>query len=104
MAEFRKRKHPRVVTDPRQLSFEFVDPIKYEVELVSETPHGYGLFRRLEGHGGYAYWTDQYGVGYMCYDEGITDLISTFSAMCYSNRDEAEIMWNHIGEVFGFKK
>lgn len=104
MAEFRKRKRPRVVTDPRQLSFEFVEPTKYEVELVSETPHGYGLFRRLEGHGGYAYWTDQYGTGYMVYDEGTTDLISTFSAMCYADREAAESLWKHLGEVFGFKE
>ncbi len=103
MSEFKKRKHPKVVTDPRQLVFDFVDTTKYDLELVSETVHGYGLFRRLEGHGGYAYWTDQYGVGHMCYDAGITDLVSTFSAMVYDDREAAELMWRHIGTAFDFK-
>lgn len=103
MADCKKRKHPRVVVDPAQLDFDFVDRSRYEVELVAETPHGYGLFRRLEGHGGYAYFTDQYGVGFMVYDAGITDLVSTFSAMNYDNPQDAEVLWRHIGIMFGFK-
>lgn len=93
----------RIHTDDRQLAFEFVEPYKYEVELVGETPHGYGLFRKLEGHGGWVYFTDQYGVGYMVYDQGLTDLISTFAAMNHCDREEAKRMWEHVGAVFDFK-
>lgn len=95
---------PRKVTDDRQKCFDFVEPVKYDVELVGTTPHGYGLFRKYEGHGGFVYFTDQYGTGYMVYDQGLTDLVSTFAAMEHADRTEAETMWNYIGTVFGFNK
>lgn len=94
---------PRKITDERQLSFDFVEPYKYEVELVSTTPHGYGLFRRQNEVGGFTYFTDQYGVGYMVLDP-LTDLVSTFAAMVYDDKDDAKRMWQHLGEVFDFHK
>jgi hypothetical protein len=38
-----------------QLTFDFMGPEQYPVELVGETREGYGLFRRKEPHGGFAY-------------------------------------------------
>jgi hypothetical protein len=92
----------RVLTDTRQLTFEFVEPWKYEISLVGETPHGYGLFRRQEPHGGFSYFTDQYGVGYQCYDEGVSDMISTFSAL--EHLGEGERWWRQLGETFGYSE
>jgi len=97
-------RRPNVVTDSRQQSFDFVTPRKYEVELVGETPHGYGLFRKPAGHGGYVYYTDQYGVGVEVLDTGITDLISVFAALVHDNPEQAKLMWQHLGVVFDFEK
>lgn len=93
----------RKITDPRQLSFDFVEPYKYDVELVGMTPHGYGLFRRQNEVGGFTYFTDQYGVGYMCYDP-LTDLISTFAAMVHDDPEHAKAMYKHLATVFDFDK
>lgn len=90
-----------VLTDPAQEAFDFVEPTKYDVEYVGETVDGYGLFRRLEGHGGYSYWTDESGAGHCVFDEGLSNPITLFEAL--NHLGIGEQTWRHLAEVYGYK-
>lgn len=95
-------KKPKVLTPKEQAAFEFIEPVKYEAEYVGETPDGFGLFRRKEGHGGYAYYTDEIPPALCVFDEGLTNMIGTFAALDHLGQGKA--MWEHIGKVFGYTK
>ena len=85
-----------------QLAFDFMGPEQYPVELVGETREGYGLFRRKEPHGGFAYYTDEIPPGLCVYDEGLTNLMSLFEAL--DHLGSGKTWWKHIGVVFGYDK
>jgi len=44
-----------------------------ELERMEDSVVGYGLWRKLEDHGGYSYWTDEIPCGFMFFDEGLAD-------------------------------
>ena len=97
-----KDKDPMMLDDmTAQKTFGFVATDGYNLELVAETPEGYGLYKRLEAHGGYSYWSDEIPPGVMVYDEGISNVLTLFAAL--NDLKVGELMWRHIGEVYGYK-
>lgn len=70
------------------------------VQFVKVTRQGYALYMKLEPHGGYSFWTEEIPPALCVYDEGISNPVSMFEAL--EHLGEAEIIWKHIGEVFGF--
>ena len=91
-----------LVNGPKQLTFDFIEQEAPTVEYVGETPDGFGLYRRLEGHGGYSYWTDEIPPALMVYDQALSNIVATFAAMEHAG--EGEVLWRHVGEVFGYKQ
>jgi len=83
-----------------QKEFPFPRDKEYSVEYVGETPEGYGLFRRKEGHGGYSYWTDEIPPALNVYDEGLSNIISEFAAL--NHLGVGETMWRHLQSVYGY--
>ena len=49
-----------------------------DLEYMGQFKRGYGLWRKLEPHGGYSYWTDDIGGGRKIFDEGIDDWFLLF--------------------------
>lgn len=91
---------PNVFDSVGQLTFAFVSDDGFSFEIVGTTLEGYSLFRRMEGHGGYSYWTDEIAPGVCVFDEGTSNPMSMFEALHHLGI--GKLLWDHIGHSFGY--
>lgn len=94
-------KDPLLDLYQNQKTFGFEKDREASVQVVGTTVEGHTLFKKEEAHGGYSYWSDEIGGGTKVYDEGTDNIISIFAAL--DDLGIGEILWNHIGEVYGYK-
>lgn len=86
----------------RQKVFDFVDEANggVTVKYIGESVDGFGLFKRLEAHGGYSYWSTEIPPAVFVYDEGTSNLFTLFGAL--EDLGKGEEMWRQIGHTFGY--
>lgn len=83
-----------------QATFGFEKDGDYSLKVLGETPEGHTLFKRMEAHGGYSYWSDEVAPAVLVYDEELGNVITLFAAL--NDLKVGELLWRHIGEVYGY--
>ena len=98
-----KSKDPLMLSDlMAQREFGFARTDGRSLQVVGTTLEGHTLFKKLEPHGGYSYWSDELAPGVMVYDEGTGNVLTLFAAL--NDLGVGELLWRHLGEVYGYTK